>query len=61
MQVADKYATINVVANDHDTNGHLLELISFESTSARGVAVSRHGENLVYRPRGDFVGVDSFT
>ncbi|MBP7948061.1 MAG: autotransporter-associated beta strand repeat-containing protein [Verrucomicrobiales bacterium] len=51
----------DVLANDHDANGHALSLTTFDSTSVNGGKIIRHGDKLIFIPRGDFLGTDSFT
>ncbi len=60
-QGVDSQITINVKANDHDANGHALVLISVDSTTVQGGTASVQGQQVVYKPRWDFIGVDSFT
>lgn len=61
VQTVDSQITINVMANDHDANGHSLSILSFDATTANDGTVSLQGQNLVYTPKGTFLGVDSFT
>lgn len=60
-QVVDSEIIIDVLANDHDANGHALSLIAVDSTTVKGGTAHIQGEQVVYTPRGDFLGVDSFT
>lgn len=58
-------ATISVMANDHDANGHAITgIASFDAVSNRGGAITQTGSGasaqLVYTPRADFVGFDWF-
>lgn len=52
---------LDVLANDHDANGHALSLLSSDSTSYRGGKIARQGNKLIYYPLGNFLGSDSFT
>lgn len=54
-------AVIDVLANDHDANGHAISLLSYDATSFQQGKITRQGDKLIYIPRGDFVGTDSFT
>lgn len=54
-------AVIDVLANDHDANGQALSLLSFSPASFQSGTITRQGSKLIYVPRGDFVGTDSFT
>lgn len=60
-QVIDNQIIINVLANDHDANGHTLSVVSFDSTTVNGGTVVQQGQNLVYKASGFFFGTDSFT
>ena len=58
-------ATINVLANDHDANGHAITgIVSFDVISNNGGVVTKTGvgasASLVYMPPSDFVGFDWF-
>jgi autotransporter-associated beta strand protein len=61
IQAVDSQVVINVVANDHDANGDSLSLISVAPVSANGGTLVRQGQKVIYQPRGNFVGTDSFT
>lgn len=53
---------IDVLANDHDSNGQTLTVNGFDSTTANGGTVTQQGNELVYTPvNGAFLGLDSFS
>ena len=51
---------IDVLANDHDANGQVVSLLSFDAVSAGGGTVTLEGGNLIYRA-GFVAGTDWFT
>ena len=58
-------ATLNVMANDHDANGHAITgIVSFDAISNKGGTVKQTGSGataqLVYTPRSDYAGLDWF-
>lgn len=61
IQGVENQLTIDVLANDHDANGHALTLVSVQATTAQGGTASVQGGQVVYTPGGSFLGVDSFT
>ncbi len=60
-QGEDTQLTLNVVANDHDANGQALTLISVQAATAQGGTASIQGGMVIYKPKGNFLGVDSFS
>lgn len=60
-QGVDTQLTIDVLANDHDANGHTLTLTGVQSTTAQGGTATVQNGQIVYTPNGNFLGVDSFT
>jgi hypothetical protein len=58
-------ATLNVMANDHDANGHAITgIVAFDAISNKGGTVTQTGSGattqLVYTPRSDYAGLDWF-
>lgn len=58
-------ATLNVMANDHDANGHAITgIASFDAISNKGGTITQTGSGataqLVYTPRSDHAGLDWF-
>ncbi len=60
-QGVDTQLAIDVLANDHDANGHALTLSSVQSATAKGGTAIMQGGVVIYTPNGTFSGVDSFT
>ena len=52
--------TIDVLANDIDSNGDNLSVTGFSETSSQGVTIARDGNSLHYTPADGFRGIDSF-
>ena len=50
----------DVLANDHDANGHAIVLDSYDIMSANGGTISQQGQNLVYIAPVSYSGVDYF-
>ena len=58
----DTPATINVIANDSDADGDLLEVENFSVASASGGSVAAPDtDHLTYTPAPHFIGTDTFT
>lgn len=55
----DTAVTLDVLANDTDPNGDVLDLASF--TPPNHGTVTRNGDQLVYTPAADYFGNDTFT
>jgi hypothetical protein len=61
-QVVNTAVSIDVLANDHDANGQMLSLLSFDTASYQGGSITQSGGYLVYSPpSGAFIGSDYFT
>lgn len=54
-------AVLDVLPNDHDANADSLSLLANAATSVQSGKIVRQGNKLIYFPRGDFLGTDSFT
>lgn len=51
--------SINVVANDYDTDGDVLDTLNIVTPPVHGVINSTSKEGFTYTPNSDFVGLDS--
>lgn len=51
---------LDVMANDFDGNGESISIDSFESISLNGGTVIQQGDDLVYNPGGNYLGLDNF-
>jgi hypothetical protein len=59
---ADTPANINVIANDSDADGDLLEVENFSAVSVHGGTVTApDADHLNYAPASGFIGTDTFT
>ncbi|NNC87940.1 MAG: cadherin-like domain-containing protein [Akkermansiaceae bacterium] len=61
VQTVSGSVVIDVLANDHDPNGHTLSVGGFDATTAKGGTVSQQGQDLVYTAPGNLVGSDWFS
>ncbi len=53
--------TVDVLANDHDANCDTFTIGDFDAITTQGGRVTQSGNQLIYTPPADFVGIDTFT